>query len=225
MFVEMAYPISPDMPVFPGLPRDEFASLCRIGRGEGVNTSSVAHPLHNGTHVDAPFHFDDRGLTIDQLPLGAFVFSAPLVVSRPLGRGETFRRQDLEAVGPRLRNADLLILCTGYHALRNDASRYADDFPSLSEEAARFVRTELLGVKAVAIDTLSIESCTTGPRTGNAVHHALLDSARHPTRPLLVFEDVNVGPILEKVVRRILAFPLRFVGLEASPVAMVAEVD
>jgi arylformamidase len=225
MFVEMAYPVSPDMPVYPGLPRDAFVALSRIARGEGVNTSSVTHPLHNGTHVDAPFHFDDHGLTIDRIPVDAFVFAAPLVVSRPLATGETFRREDLEAVGPSLLRADLLIFCSGYHALRRDASRYADDFPSLSEEAARFIRTELLNVKAVAIDALSIESCTTGPRTGNAVHHALLDGTLHPTRPLLVFEDVNVQPILERVVRRILAFPIRFVGLEASPVAMVAEVD
>ena len=87
------------------------------------------------------------------------------------------------------------------------------------------IRTDLLNVTAVAIDTLSIESCTRGPKTGFVVHKTLLDGSLYRTRPLLVFEDVNMGPILEKKITRIYAFPIRLVGLEASPVNIIAEVS
>ena len=89
---------------------------------------------------------------------------------------------------------------------------YVDDFPALSIEAAEMIRTDLLNVKAVAIDTLSIESCTRGPKSGFAVHKTLLDGEMYRTRPLLIFEDVNMGPILEKSISRIFAFPLRLGG-------------
>jgi kynurenine formamidase len=224
MFVEMAYPLSPEMPVFPGLPHDEFISLSRMSSGGEANTSLVRHPLHNGTHVDAPCHFYDGGRTIDQIPIADFIFSRPLLIRKNLPKGGLLQPEDLEASGPMLRFADILLLCTGYHALRANTSTYVDDFPALSPEAARMIRSDLLNVKAVAIDTLSIESCTRGPKSGFVVHKSLLDGSMYRTRPLLIFEDVNLGPILEKTISRIFAFPLRLLGLEASPVNMIAEV-
>jgi kynurenine formamidase len=98
-----------------------------------------------------------------------------------------------------------------------------DDFPSLSVEAARLIRTELLNIKAVAIDALSIESCRLGPQRNFAVHKTLLDSEIYKTRTVLIFEDVNMGPILKRQIRRIYAFPLRLTGLDASPISIVAE--
>ncbi len=224
MLLELSYPISPRMPVFPGLPLDEFTPHVRMKSGGEANTSIIHHPLHNGTHVDAPFHFDDDGLTIDQLPVESFVFRQPLLIRKDLGRGGLISTQDLESAGPGLRTADILLLCTGYGVRRSEASVYIDDFPALSIDAARMIRTELLNVRAVAIDTLSIESCTQGPRTSNAVHRTLLSSRQYKTRPLLIFEDVNVAAVVGRSVSRILAFPLRFEGLEASPVNIVAEV-
>ena len=193
MFIEMAYPISPGMPVFPGLPHDEFISASRMRSGGEANTSVVKHPLHNGTHVDAPRHFYDEGRTIDQIPIADFVYSTPLLIRKTLHKGGLLQPEDLEASGPLLHTADILLLCTGYHACRADASAYVDDFPALSHEAARMIRTDLLNVTAVAIDTLSIESCTRGPKTGFVVHKTLLDGSLYRTRPLLVFEDVNMG--------------------------------
>jgi arylformamidase len=224
MFVEMAYPLSPEIPVFPVLPHDEFIPLSRMNRGGEANNTAVKHPLHNGTHVDAPYHFYDAGRTIDQIPITEFVFSKPLIVRKDLRKGGLLQPEDIEAAGPMLRSADILLLCTGYHAFRADKSAYIDDFPALSLEAARLIRTDLLNVKAVAIDTLSIESCTRGPKSGFVVHKTLLDGEMYQTRPLLIFEDVNMGPILEKSISRIYAFPLRLVGLDASPVNMIAEV-
>ena len=184
----------------------------------------MKHPLHNGTHVDAPYHFYDAGATIDTVPLADFVYTKPLIIQKRLAKGELLQAEDLAAAGPMLRSADILLLSTGYYALRTATSTYVDDFPALSAEAARMIRTELLNVRAVAIDTLSIESCTQGPRTGFLVHKTLLDGRAYSMRPLLIFEDVNIGAIIGKAVSRIYAFPLRFARLEASPVSMVAEV-
>jgi kynurenine formamidase len=47
------------------------------------------------------------------------------------------------------------------------------------------IRSDLLNVKTVAIDTLSIESCTRGPKAGFVVHKTFLDGDMYRTRPLL----------------------------------------
>ena len=131
---------------------------------------------------------------------------------------------DLKAAGAAIYEADILLFCTGYYGLRADKSVYTNDFPALSKEAAEFIRTKLLNVKAVAIDTLSIESCVQGPKMDFIVHKSLLSGDLFSTRPLLIYEDVNVGVVLNREIERIFAFPIRFVGLDGSPVSMVAEV-
>jgi kynurenine formamidase len=224
MFIEMAYSLCPDAPIFPGLPHDEFIPHTRMSEGGESNTTMVKHFLHNGTHVDAPFHFYDKGKTIDQIPIEDFCYTKPLVVQKMLPKGGLLQPEDIKACGPSLYEADILLLCTGYHALRLDRDVYMDDFPSLSVEAAKLIRTELLNVKAVAIDTLSIESCRLGPQQNFPVHKTMLDSEIYQTRTVLIFEDVNMGQILTHQITRIYAFPLRLTGLDASPVSIVAEV-
>lgn len=224
MLIELSYPLSPDIPVFPGSPVDSFSPHTRLNRGNESNTTIIHHYLHNGTHVDAPFHFYDKGMTIDQVPVEKFLCERPLIIERKLSKGELVEPADLLDYGSAVHEADLLIFCTGFYNLRGNAAIYANDFPALSPQAAKLIRTELLNVKAVAIDTLSIESCVLGPKNNFPVHKSLLDGDLFPQRPVLVFEDVNPAPILGKVVERIYAFPLRLVGLDGSPVTMVAEV-
>jgi kynurenine formamidase len=224
MFIEMAYPLSPDALVFPGHPHDEFIPYARMSGGGKCNTTMVKHFLHNGTHVDAPFHFYDKGKTIDQIPIEDFCYTKPLVVQKMLQKGGLLQPEDIIACGTSLYEVDILLLCTGYHALRLDRDVYMDDFPSLSVEAAKLIRNELLNIKAVAIDTLSIESCRLGPQQNFPIHKTLLDSEIYQTRTVLIFEDVNMGPILTRQIKRIYAFPLRFTGLDGSPVSIVAEV-
>jgi len=224
MFIEMAYPLSPEIPVFPGLPLDEFVPHTRMKKGDPSNTTVVKHFLHNGTHVDAPFHFYDKGLTIDQVPIDKFCYSNPLTIQKKLSSGGLILVDDLMAAGKALFEADILLFITTYYEFRSEKSIYEGDFPSLSREAAEFIRTELLNVKAVAIDTLSIESCVQGPKLDFIVHKSLLAGDLYATRPLLIYEDVNMGVILNRKIERIFAFPIRFVGLDGSPVSIVAEV-
>ena len=223
MFLELSYELHEEMPTYPGLPRDKFEPHTRMAEGDESNTTLITHFLHNGTHVDAPFHFYNEGATIDKIPIEDFVYERPLVIQKSLNKSELIQLEHLSACGDELHEADILLFYTGYGDLRDNGEMYVDDFPSVSEEAARFIRTALLNVKAVAIDTLSIESATLGPEEDFKIHKTFLDGRLFNTRPLLVYEDVNVGRIADQNIKRIYAFPLRLKGLDASPVTIVAE--
>ncbi len=59
--------------VYPGDPSPEKEVKLRIEDGEVCNLSALHMCAHNGTHVDAPFHFINEGKTIDQVDLGKFI--------------------------------------------------------------------------------------------------------------------------------------------------------
>lgn len=58
--------------VFPGDSSPVMTPEMRIDKGEPYNLSGFSMCAHNGTHVDAPFHFIRDGKTIDRIPLDHF---------------------------------------------------------------------------------------------------------------------------------------------------------
>ena len=59
--------------VYPGDPQPEKQALYSTGTGDLYNLTSFAMCAHNGTHVDAPFHFLHNGKPVDQMDLTHFV--------------------------------------------------------------------------------------------------------------------------------------------------------
>ena len=59
--------------VYPGDPEPKLERICETAKNNAYNLSSLSMCLHNGTHIDAPFHFIDSGKTVDKIDLSAFV--------------------------------------------------------------------------------------------------------------------------------------------------------
>lgn len=59
--------------VFPGDPVPEKKAVSSIEEGALYNLTTFSMCAHNGTHIDAPFHFLKDGKTVDKIPLEAFV--------------------------------------------------------------------------------------------------------------------------------------------------------
>ena len=59
--------------VYPGDPQPEKQVLYSTKEGDLYNLSSFAMCAHNGTHIDAPFHFLHHGKTVDKMDLDHFV--------------------------------------------------------------------------------------------------------------------------------------------------------
>ena len=59
--------------VYPGDPSPERQVMMRIPEGAVCNLTAFRMCAHNGTHVDAPFHFIQEGRTIDGVALERFI--------------------------------------------------------------------------------------------------------------------------------------------------------
>ena len=59
--------------VYPGDPKPEKQTLCATASGDLYNLTAFFMCAHNGTHIDAPFHFLHNGKSVDRIELDVFV--------------------------------------------------------------------------------------------------------------------------------------------------------
>lgn len=195
-YVETGYPIYDNMKVYPGLPVPEVILRESLEEGDGWNGSVLSMYLHAGTHCDEPWHYMGKDVpmmdNIGQLPTESFIFKRPMLIDCPISENNGLITIDMiKKYGDEIYKADGIIFNTGWWKKRSqNFEDYAAGFPALSPEAAEWIRMSLPDIKAVAIDTLSIENITQGYGNGFLVHTALLDPARshHTVR---IIEDIN----------------------------------
>ena len=59
--------------VYPGDPKPEKQTISATEKGDLYNLTAFSMCAHNGTHIDAPFHFLSDGKTVEQMDLSVFV--------------------------------------------------------------------------------------------------------------------------------------------------------
>ncbi len=62
--------------VYPGDPEPKKEILASTDKGDVCNLTAFSMCAHNGTHIDAPYHFFGNGKTVDMLPLSKVVGEA-----------------------------------------------------------------------------------------------------------------------------------------------------
>jgi kynurenine formamidase len=225
MYVELSYTLHSSIPNYPDSLPEKLESILSQERGDVSNTSVIHHYTHNGTHVDAPFHFDSKGQRIHEIPLEKFVYEHPLLISLPRGPQQKISIADVKNTTG-IDSADLLMFRTGFAALRKkDPVAYRFLFPGFDRTLATFIREELPMVKAVMIDFLSVDTLIDGYRENFSIHRILLSSETSKKRPVLIIEDVNLEPLVGKVIRKVFAVPIRIKNADGAPVSVIAELD
>ena len=91
--------------VYPGDPKPRRQTLSTTAAGDLYNLTAFSMCAHNGTHIDAPFHFLGEGKTVDRMPLEVFVGAC--YVARHEG---TVTAADAEAILGRSGGAERLLI-------------------------------------------------------------------------------------------------------------------
>ncbi|MCR5056620.1 MAG: cyclase family protein [Clostridia bacterium] len=175
--------------VYPGDPAPEKKVLSSTEKGDVCNLTAFSMCAHNGTHVDAPFHFFGDGKTVDGVDLENFVGMAYVAGHSGIVTGEdaakmleNARRQNAEAAGRIL--------------IKGDAE--------VSPEAAKVFASEGLLL-------LGNESQTVGPEnTPMEVHLILLGAG------VVLLEGIRLAAVPEGVYL-LCAAPLNLSGTDGSP--------
>lgn len=173
--------------VYPGDPAPAKERMLNIEQGDICNLTAFSMCAHNGTHVDAPYHFIQDGETIDKLGLEPFV--GDCYVARHEGNvTEEDAVEILEKA--RAAKASDRILIAGKATVTADAARV-------------FAQS---GIKL-----LGNESQTVGPEDAPKEVHLILLGAGIVLLEGIVLTDVSEGKYF------LSAAPLNLAGCDGAP--------
>ena len=189
-----------------------------IANGNSCNQSEWQFNNHIGTHIDAPFHFSNQGLTLDQFDAGFWVFTKPQLCVLNVAASEIIN------VGPWCESVsletDLLLIKTGFEAKRGSDDYWAHN-PGFAPELGAWLRQNRPNLRLVGLDFISITSYDHRP-LGKIAHHAFLHE-ENPGKPLLVVEDMHLAE-LDSSPSKVVVAPLRVKAADGGPVTVIAEI-
>lgn len=173
--------LSPGMPTFCFAPDLQLHTLGEHAT-HGAASNLIEIPEHCGSHVDAPFHFDPQGATIDALPVEALFLQSfkklDLTPADPQP-GEPVDADQLRIAAERggvvLADGDVAILEFGWDRYlpggeaEREPSWWGANEPGLTDAACEYLAGA--GVSAVACDTAACDlTLVDGEVSGGAGH-------------------------------------------------------
>jgi kynurenine formamidase len=185
--IDLTHTMSADFPTFNGKPGIEMQREFSLKK-DGYNLNWWRLSEHAGTHMDAPFHFAERGAPTDKLAIEQLV--VPLAVVDIAYKAEQdpdylLSVDDLvawEMKYGRLPDDCCVALSSGWGELiAKDAAKFSGrdidgtfHFPGFDPDAAEWMIKERR-VAGIAVDTLSLDN---GPSKDFKTHKIWLPSGR-----------------------------------------------
>lgn len=175
--------------VFPGDEPPQKEEVMRMSEGALYNLTSLHMCAHNGTHVDAPFHFIADGATIEEIPLDKMI--GPVFVAAADGEvTESVAKEILKKANSADKEAARKLLIKGRGVV--------------SAEAAEVFAQ-------AGVDLIGVELQSVGPvEAPMAVHKVLLGAE------VVLLEGIRLGEVKEGVYI-LNAAPLSLGGSDGAP--------
>jgi arylformamidase len=205
--VDLSFDIYDRAPTFWTDPKTAVIEHYRI-EDLGYHMTQLLLSTHTGTHLDAPFHFLDDGLTVDHLDLRRGFGPAWVLDYSNKAPKEEISAAELRRHGDKIGPGSRLIFRTGWDRVFPE-ERYFSDMPALSVEACRCLVER--GVACVAIDTPSVNW------SDYATAHRVLLGAE-----VLIIESLRGLERLQGDQVILVALPLRILGRDGSPCRAIA---
>ena len=164
------------------------------------NESSITLNVHTGTHIDAPYHMDPDGSTMDQLDLTQLLTGCRVL--------------DMTQVRDKITAEDLAAhtILKNEFVLLKTANSFTEEFTAsfiyVAQSGAEYLAQQ--GISGVGIDGLGIERS----QPNHESHKVLMDNGIIIMEGLRL-KDVPAGTYF------MCALPLRIQGVDGSPARVV----
>jgi len=164
------------------------------------NESSINMNLHTGTHIDAHYHMDENGDTIEKLDLDRLMTRCRVIDMTHVRGG--ISRGDLMAL--KIERGDFLIFKTA----NSFSEEFLAEFIYLEKSGAEFLAEQ--GISGVGIDSLGIER----NQPKHETHKVLMDKG------IIIIEGLRLKDVPEGSYL-MCALPLKIKGADGAPARVV----
>lgn len=229
--VDLSHSYGPETVYWPTSPTAFIKEELDYGISEGgwfYSSYSVCTPEHGGTHIDAPLHFAEGGISTEKIPLENLL--APAIVIDVSGKAAADRDyrltvedvSEFEAAHGKIAPGTIVLLRTDWSRHWPDTLAYLGDdtpgdatklrFPGYGEAATRIL-VEQRGVAMLGIDSASIDY----GKSQDYIAHRVGAS-----RGVSNLENLAHLDRLPPTGSIILALPMKIAGGSGGPVRVVA---
>jgi arylformamidase len=202
IYHDVTLELSPSILVIPEVGSPEFREVKRISSGDLFNATVMTLNTHTGTHIDAPKHFYDDGLTIERLDLDCLLGPARVIEIRDRA---SIAKAELQK--HKIGRNEIILLKTDNSRLITMGS-FHPDFTFLTLEAAQYLAD--IGIRTLGFDYFSVERLDGSP----VVHYLLLGSK------IVIIEGLNLSEV-DPGEYQMVALPLKIKNGNGSPTRVV----
>ena len=208
--IDITQPLSHECPGNPAFPPMKVLHEMRAEEC-GWNTERLDFFTHIGTHIDSPWHRENKGLTIDRMSPYTFIGPATAVDLYKKKPNEPILVSDLEPYADNLKK--IVLLCTGWGEKRSGSDEYLYHSPWLSRQGAQWFIEH--NIRGVGIDHFSIGGAN--PENVAVPHDVLLKGG------IWILEDLILPrEVLNLRDLHVIALPLLLKGGSGAPARALA---
>lgn len=200
MYVDLTVDLNEQTPVYPGDPATQIKQANVLNK-DGYCDHNISLGSHAGTHIDAPMHMLEAGVSLDRIPVDQFIGNGQIVKVTD-GDFGVVKTANIKA-------GDIVLFHTGMSDKFYEPS-YFEDYPAMSEDIARYLVEAR--VKMVGLDT-----CSADNKHGFLIHKILLGGG------VLIIENLTNLDRLYGKDFNVYALPIKL-QIDGAPARVVAEI-
>lgn len=204
--IDISIDLNEDTYSYPGDPEPEFVELSSMDKGDKANLTAVKMCLHQGTHVDAPYHMIQSGMKIDEIPMEHWIGKA--YVADMTHVHENIKDSDI------IRKKDMLNYKRILFKTRNSRDSLVgkelnDNHIYLDESACKLLADS--NVITVGFDYLTVDSLNS---IDFPAHKTLLQNN------ICIIENIILNSVSEGEYQMI-CLPLKVTGRDGAPARVI----
>jgi kynurenine formamidase len=204
-----------------------------IAQNSASNNTALAFSAHAGTHIDAPYHFDATGMTLDKFEADFWICHEPYLMECHALPDEIITLEKYEKKFENIpEKTDILLLKTGFEKYReawisSGNLTYITNNPGIHPELGLWLRQNRK-IKMIGFDFISLSGYQNRP-LGRVAHRAFLSvepdgwDSSFNYQPILIIEDMKLID-LKSSPQKIIVSPLIFAQADGAPVTVLAEI-
>lgn len=206
--IDLTHTITENMTVYPGTDQPSLKTIC-IHKTDGFKETSLTMASHTGTHMDAPNHIFEEGITLDLIDAEQFVGRGLVIDCSDLTEGQRITIDRIEKVKVKADQAEFLLFYTGWDQYWG-SDMYFGDYPYMTEEVAEYLIQSKK--KGVGLDVISIDSMT------SLTNHkkVLSDSS------FVIVENLTKLGDIGNELFTFCALPMKYENADGAPVRAIA---